>query len=255
MSFFNRAVLSQNDINRTLTFSFVSFFFHLYLENFSRKYLFYKHNQETKYKLGSYIPGLVHAIVSSGGVMYFICSSEYEMEYKLIGNDLFAYSEYMQNLLSFSYGFFIYDIFSGIVNNDIIFIIHGVSCTITVSCVLYPFAQTSCVIYLLFEISSIPYNFCKILMIQEKKLNKFYVINQILFSVIFFIVRIVIGIPYTIHLMVKIYPMVCNHENDIFYKYILFMMFGVTLNLLNIYWLKQILKIVIYKYRMSKKEY
>ena len=253
MSFFNREILCQNDIDRTLIISFVSFFFHLYLERFTRKYVSNRYNEELKYKLGSYMPGLVHAIISTSGVIYFISSSEYEIEYRLIRNDLFAYSEYIQNLLSFSYGFFIYDIFSAVVNNDIVFIIHGVSCTISASCVLYPFAQSSCIIYLLFEISTIPYNFCKFLMILGERSNKFYVINQILFVLIFFIVRIGIGIPHTIGVMIKIYPMICNYENDIFYKYILFMTFGFALNLLNIYWANNIIKILISKYRMSKK--
>lgn len=179
-----------------------------------------------------YIPGLVHACVVCPLSLYFFYTDE-AIE---LHNDIYGESVLLQHVFSISLGFFIYDFVMGVVMINHMFILHGLICSIGTIIFFMPFMQYCGAILILYELSSIPYNIRRLMIYTNNTDNNLFHCVEFLFAGTFVYVRIIIGIPVTIHYSYLAY-------NDISYdvsfknlSMVLLIICGNVLSGLNCYW-------------------
>ena len=151
----------------------------------------------------------------------------------------------VQYIFSISYGFFLYDIIIGILTNKKIFIIHGGAGAIGLSFMMCPFAQYMGSAFILFELSSIPYNIRMIMIYTNNGYGKLFNFIEALFAITFIFVRIMIGVPFILSNTPVMLDIVYN--GDLYSKFysIVILSTGYTIMGLNCYWSRNIMKRII----------
>lgn len=151
------------------------------------------------------------------------------------------------SIIAYSVSYFIYDLLNDYRNKTLtysFFIHHSLS---IISGVYLFYVQLSqlYVLALFVELSNLNLNIKEILDILEMKNLDFYTINGILFSVSFFISRIVYG-----PIALRSAYILTNEVNTIDYRihYNIPLILSGSFTILNLYWFQKIVSIIIYKY-------
>ncbi len=154
---------------------------------------------------------------------------------------------YYNSVIAYSISYFIYDLLNDYRNKTLTysFFIHH-SLSIISGLYLYSVELSQLYVVALFvELSNINLNIKDIMDILDMKNLKFYNINGILFSISFFISRIVYA-PITLRSVYIIMNKVNNIEYRIHYNIPIILTGSFTI--LNLYWFQKIVSIIIYKY-------
>lgn len=204
--------------------------------------------EKNRKRVCEFIPGLLHASLISPLAIYFFFTEDAE----ILRNNLYGYSSLIQYYMSISLGFFIYDMSIGFIKNNYIFILHGVISSTLCICIMYPFNHYMAAVFLLFEISSIPYNI-RMIMIYTNSANGFkYNVIQLLFISSFMGIRICLGIPLSIYAIYDIINLIYLGQQHSTTQCIMIVVSSTLLNCLNIYWTYGIVKKIIYTYQLYK---
>jgi len=194
-------------------------------------------------KLLHFIPGLLHSIVVCPPIIYFYYTEEaYELQY-----NIYRSSTLLQYTFSISFGFFLCDIVLGIITNQRIFILHGTVCCIATAIMMYPFAQYYCAPFILYELSSVPYNIRMIMIHTNNGYGNLFNFIEATFALTFIFIRIFFGIPLTVGNTSLFLNTIYNGDLRSKLYSIIILTVGYTLIGLNCYWTSGIINRILSK--------
>lgn len=154
---------------------------------------------------------------------------------------------YFDSIISYSISYFIYDLLNDYRNKTLtypFFIHHSLS---IISGLYLSYVQLSqlYIVALFVELSNLNLNIKDIMDILDMKDLDFYTINGILFSISFFISRIIFG-----PIALRSAYFLTNEVNTIEYRihYNIPLILSGSFTILNLYWFQKIVSIIIYKY-------
>ena len=209
-------------------------------------YLFLPYGYHDKQiKLLVFIPGLLHSIVVCPPIIYFFFTEEASE----LQHNIYGFSTLLQYIYSISFGFFLYDMVLGIIMNNRIFIIHGASSCIGTAILMYPFAQYFGSLFILFELSSIPYNIRMIMIHTNNGSGNLFYFIEALFALTFIFIRIFIGIPFILINTPVVLDIIYNGDLHSKLYSIIVVCVGYTLIGLNCYWARDITNRILSKIR------
>lgn len=140
-----------------------------------------------------------------------------------------------------SVGYFLWDVIVVLLYQESFgFLLHAVGCLFMFSNCLYPYIQFYGCIFLLYELST-PFLHIRGFLIDLKRTDTaLFKFSQLMFALTFFVVRIAVGWPTLLWWVSDLwgqYQAGTAHSGEIVLVYLFF---GLSLNVLNIYWFFQI---------------
>ena len=191
-----------------------------------------------------FIPGFLHSLIICPIITYFFLLTD---EIELLKYNIYGRSLIVECCISISLGFFVYDLSIGLLTNNYIDILHGLISGTLCLCIYYPFIQYQTCIFLLFEVSSIPYNIRMIMIHTNSAHGIKFTIVELLFVVLFLGIRIYWGIPICINSTFDIIRLIYLGKHHSTIQCLLILISSNILSGLNIYWSYGIFKKIIYK--------
>jgi len=179
------------------------------------------------------VVGIVHALIQSVGCLQVLAALE-----PTLSVDFDGYNWSSQRQIAIALGFFVWDLIVCVVQWELPFVAHAAAC-----CLVYffcswpqPFIQYSGCFFLLFELST-PFLHCRGIMLLAKTTdNLVFTACHYMFPIVFFLVRIVAGVPVSYFWFLDMIELVWSGKANYPLIAVCYMLLNLLLNGLNLFW-------------------
>lgn len=164
----------------------------------------------------------------------------------IMSDIIYGFSPRAQFMIAFSSGFFLWNLFAD--HSTVSKIMHHVSCIFVYTFALYPTFHLMALICLLWEGSTPLLSIRSMLILMKRNNTPLFGVVNTLFAVVFFVIRILVGVPSSVLWWIRVVPHVFGeptgggvplHSHAVIYAYL---GGNILLNGLNVWWMVAFLR-------------